>query len=179
MRIHFGSPKFKKNYQTKGSRHVKGYIIDLNISSNVVDLEETNATDQILLRVNFAEKFDNKIENKKILLAEDSKVMRTIIAKALKEYGAKISEAKDGEEAVRLHRMYNPDLTLMDINMPRLNGLEAIARIREFHPNSKFMILSSSSRKDEIISAKTLKVAGYLVKPVDQDKLIERVSAVL
>ena len=178
-RIHFESPMFKKDYQSKGPRSVIGYIISLDITSDVVGLEEANPVDELLLRVDFAEKVDNKIENKKIMLAEDSNVMRTIIARGLKEHGAKVIEARNGEEAVKLHRMRNPDLALMDINMLKMSGLDAIAKIGEFHPNAKFMILSSSSRKDEIIAAKTLKVSGYLVKPIDTDQLIARISAVI
>lgn len=90
--------------------------------------------------------------------------MRSLIANVLKKEGAIVKEAivkeaNDGEEAVKAHKMFNPDLTLMDINMPKLNGLEAIAQIKNFHPDSKFIILSSSSRKEEIVTAKTLKPA--------------------
>ncbi len=179
LSVKFGTPVFKKDYKSEGSGHLKTYIISMDIASNTANLEKEGPADQIILRVNFVEKVENIIENKKILLAEDSNVMRKIIANMLKEYGANIIEAKDGTEAVKLHRKHTPDLTLMDINMPKMSGLEAISKIREYSPNSKFIILSSSSRKDEIITAKTLKVSGYLVKPVDQDKLIERVSTIL
>lgn len=89
LRVKFGIPVFKKNYLNIGSRHRKGYIIIMDILPETVNL------------------------------AEDSKVMRTIISKILKERGVNVIEAKDGEEAIKLHRMHNPDLTLMDINMPK------------------------------------------------------------
>lgn len=179
LSVKFNTPVFKKNYQNKDSKHLKGYIISMDITSNIVNLEEKKSVDQLLLRVNFVQKVENFIKNKIILLAEDSNVMRKIIAKMLTEHGAKIIEAKDGVEAIKLHRKHNPDLTLMDINMPEMNGFEAISKIRKSNLNSKFIILSSSSRKDEIITASKLNVSGYLVKPVDQDKLIERISAIL
>lgn len=179
LHVKFGTPVFKKKYKAKGSRHLKGYLISMDVFSDNVDLEDSNPVDQILLRVNFTEKSENKIENKRILLAEDSRVMRRIIGDVLKGQGALIKEAQDGEEAIKVHRRFTPDLTLMDINMPKLNGFDAIARIQEFSPDAKFIILSSSSKKDEIISAKTLNVSGYLVKPVEPEKLIQRVSAIL
>jgi CheY-like chemotaxis protein len=108
-----------------------------------------------------------------------SSVLRNIISKILKAEGAEIKEAENGEEAARVHRTFNPDLTLMDINMPGINGFEAIAKIRKFNVNSKFIILSSSSRKDEIIQAKKLKVSGYVVKPAEPEQLIKKVSAIL
>ncbi len=179
LKVEFDTPKFKKDYKSKYSNHLQGYILNFVLASNIVNLEDENEMDQLFFRVNFIEKIENKVENKTILLVEDSKVMRTIIGKTLKEYGAIVKEAKDGEEAVILHKTHNPDLTLMDINMPKLNGFEAIEQIKKFNPNSKFIILSSSSRKDEIINAKTLNVIGYLVKPVEPEKLIERVSSAL
>lgn len=179
LKVKFGTPVFKKNFESKGSKQLKGYIITLDLISNTVNLEENDTMDQILLHVNFVQKDKNKIENKTILLAEDSNVMRRIIGKMLEEHGAIIKEAKDGEEAVKLHKKYAPDLTLMDINMPKMSGFEAIAQIRKSDSRSKFIMLSSSSRKDEIITAKSLDVLGYLVKPVDQSKLIERISAIL
>ena len=151
----------------------------MDIISDTVDLEEKNSTDKILLRVNFLEKRVNKIEGKKILLAEDSKFMRTIIAKVLTQNGATVIEAADGKEAVKLHKKHRPDLSLMDINMPVLNGLDAIAQIKKLQPDSKFIILSSSSRKDEILCAKNLNVSSYLVKPVEAYQLIKRISTVL
>jgi len=105
--------------------------------------------------------------------------MRNIISQILTAEGANIKEAENGEEAAKIHRTFKPDLTLMDINMPIMGGFEAIAKIREFDVTSKFIILSSSSRKDEIIQANKLKVSGYLVKPAQPEQLIERVSAIL
>ena len=179
LKVQFETPVFKKDYKSKGIEKLTGYLIEMDIISNTVDLEEKKPTDKILLRVNFLEKRVNKIEGKKILLAEDSKFMRTIIAKVLTENGATVIEAADGKEAVILHKNHRPDLSLMDINMPVLNGLDAIAQIKKLQPDSKFIILSSSSRKDEILCAKNLNVSSYLIKPVEADQLIKRISTVL
>jgi CheY-like chemotaxis protein/CheY-specific phosphatase CheX len=179
LSVKFDTPVFKENYQNEESNELKGYLLALDISSDAVNLEKKAQTEQILLRVNFLEKHENLIENKKILLADDSRVMRGLIAKMLKKEGAQVREAQDGLEAVKIHKAFKPDLTLMDINMPKMSGLDAIAEIKTFEPDAKFIILSSSSRKDEIISAKTLKVSGYLVKPFKQEKLIEKIIVTL
>lgn len=178
LKVKFDTPVFKKNYKSdisNSSNSLAGYIIILDIE----DTKAENSTGQIFLRVDFDEKTENKIKGKKILLVDDSRVMRNIISQMLTAEGAHIKEAENGEEAAIIYRTYNPDLTLMDINMPKMGGFEAIVKIRAFNANSKFIILSSSSRKDEIIKAKELKVSGYLVKPVEQEQLITRVSAVL
>ncbi|MDA3788715.1 MAG: response regulator [Desulfobacula sp.] len=175
LKVKFDTPVYKKNYKSDNSNSFKGYIIILDIAEK----EAENSAGQIILRVDFNEKAESKIKGKKILLTDDSRVMRNIISKILKAEGAEIKEAENGEEAARVHRTFNPDLTLMDINMPGINGFEAIAKIRKFNVNSKFIILSSSSRKDEIIQAKKLKVSGYVVKPAEPEQLIKKVSAIL
>ncbi|MFH2092762.1 MAG: response regulator [Pseudomonadota bacterium] len=175
LKVKFDTPVYQKSYKSEISGTLKGYIIILDISST----EPESSAGQIILRVDFDEKTESKIKGKKILLVDDSRVMRNIISQILKEEGANIKEAENGEEGIRIHRTFNPDLTLMDINMPQMGGFEAITKIREFNANSKFIILSSSSRKDEIVKAKELKVSGYLVKPTEPEQLIARVSAIL
>lgn len=176
LKVKFGTPTFKKNYEDQGSKHLRGTLIEMNVVQDVVDLKDENYIDKIIFRVNFVQKIENKIENKTILLADDSSVMRRIIGSSLKKQGAVLREAKDGKEAITMHKKYNPNLTIMDINMPNMSGFEAIKEIRKFNPQSRFIILSSSSRMDEIVTAKDLNVSGYLVKPIDEAKLIERVS---
>jgi len=175
LKVKFGTPVYKKNYKSDVSNSIHGYIIILDIK----DTEIENTTENIVLRVDFTEKNESKIKGKRILLVDDSRVMRNIISQVLTAEGANIKEAENGEVAAKIYRTFKPDLTLMDINMPIMGGFEAIVKIREFDVTSKFIILSSSSRKDEIIQANKLKVSGYLVKPAQPEQLIERVSAIL
>ena len=178
LKVKFDTPVYKKSYKSDDENFLQGHIISLDVAGPKAE----SATEQIILRVYFDEKngkTQSKIKGKRILLVDDSRVMRNIISQVLIAQGANIKEAENGEVGIRAHRTFQPDVTLMDINMPEMGGFEAIAKIREFDANSKFIILSSSSRKDEIIKAKQLKVSGYLVKPVEQDQLIERVSSIL
>lgn len=179
LSVSFAPPVFKENYLGRQSEDMKAFLLTMDVTHQDDKSKKAREEDQILFRVSFVEQVEKKFENKTILVVDDSRVMRNIITKTLKENGAEIREAQDGVEAVKMHKMYNPDLTLMDINMPKLNGIDAIAQIKQDQPNAKFIILSSSSRKDEILSAKKLKVAGYLVKPADPDKLIERVASAI
>lgn len=175
LKVKFDTPVFKKSYKSDISNSLQGYIISLDVQ----DPKAGNSTEQIILRVDFGEKSDNIIKGKRILLVDDSRVMRKIISQVLVAEGANIKEVENGEKAIQMHRSFDPDLTLMDINMPQMGGFEAIAKIREFNKSAKFIILSSSSRKDEIIKANELKVLGYLVKPTEPAQLIDRVSSVL
>ncbi|SDT84395.1 response regulator [Desulfobacula phenolica] len=187
LKVKFGIPVLKRKHKSEDSKNLQAYTIIMNVIDTSESTDDGKDVEQIILkvdlsivlRVDLSNKIENKIKDKKILIVEDSRVMRKIIAKILKKEGATVEEAGDGEEAIMVHKTFNPDLTLMDINMPKMNGLESIIHIKEFHPKAKFIILSSSSRKDEIITAKTLNVSGYLIKPVEADQLIKRVSNIL
>ncbi len=177
LKVQFNTPILKLNYAVDKLSRLKSYAIILHVQSQKVHLDQEKPTvEKIILRIDFSESGDAVLENKKILIVEDSSVMRRITATALKKEGAMVKEAKDGNEAIRYYKLFKPDITLMDINMPKMNGLEAIAHIKTFDPKAKFIILSSSSRKDEILTAQTLGVVGYLVKPFDADQLIKRVK---
>jgi two-component system chemotaxis response regulator CheY len=108
-------------------------------------------------------------------VVDDSKVVRGILAKAIKQEGANVEFAGDGFEALEKYQIFRPDLTIMDINMPKMGGLDSIVKIREYDQNAKFIILTSSSRKDEIITAQTLKVVSYVVKPFKMDNFLDMV----
>jgi len=179
LSVRFDTPVFEKDHKNDTSKNSKAYLIVMELLSESDEPGEKASIDKFVLRVDISKKSASKIEDKRILLVEDSRVMRKAIANILEKEGVIVEEAQDGEEAIEIHKTFNPDLTLMDINMPKMNGLESITRIRIFRPDSKFMILSSSSRKDEIVKAITLNTSGYLVKPVDPKELVSRVSDVL
>jgi len=131
--------------------------------------------DYIVFKVTFRPTHGHKLQGKRILVVDDSSVIRGILSKALKFEGAVVEVAEDGSAAVEKYPVFRPEVTIMDINMPKLGGLDAIIQIREFDANSKFVILSSSSRKDEVITAKTLKVFSYIIKPFKMDEFLKTV----
>lgn len=123
--------------------------------------------------------FDGQQMGKRILLAEDSKTMMMILVKTLEEAGYHVEQAKDGLEATKKHKAFQPDLTIMDLIMPEMGGLDAILKIRESAPNAKFLILTATSRIDEVVTAKTLKVVDYIIKPAEPEDLLAKVKKAL
>lgn len=120
-----------------------------------------------------------QVRGMKVLVVDDSRLIRGLLAQALEQLGLVVAQAGDGEEAIRLHREFAPDLTIMDLVMPKMGGLDAILEIREHAPEAKFIILSSSARQEERVTAGTLNVSEYLIKPVKLDSFVETVKCVL
>jgi len=67
----------------------------------------------------------------------------------------------------------------MDLIMPEMGGLEAIIEIRRKNPNAKFVVLSSTSRTDEVVTAQTLNVLEYMIKPVKMADFVKKVNILL
>lgn len=117
----------------------------------------------------------------KILVIDDSKTIRAIIEKMLSEYQCELFKAADGQEGLELSKKERPNLILLDIDMPRMNGLELLKHLRNdsvLADTPVFMLTSKSSSKN-VQCAMALGIAAYIAKPFSQAKLIERIQKVL
>jgi len=90
-----------------------------------------------------------------------------------------VGEASDGEEAIELAQALQPDLILLDIGLPKLNGIEAARRIRELAPRSKIIFCSQESSVDIVQAAFSAGAAGYVVKMDAESELLTAVDIVL
>ena len=116
----------------------------------------------------------------RVLLADDHKLFRAGIRVLLQTVpGIEIvAEAADGREALRLIAAHRPDVALMDIMMPNLNGLDAAARIGRVFPRTRVVILSMNADEDSVLKALRSGAAGYLVKTADPAELELAIRAV-
>ncbi len=122
---------------------------------------------------------DSPSAGKKILVVDDSRTIRKVLASILEKAGFTVEQAEDGLAAIDKFKTSQPDLVIMDLVMPQLGGLEAIMRILEISPRAKLIVLSSSDRTDEVVTAKTLGVLDYLIKPVNEERLLKTVASAL
>jgi response regulator NasT len=108
----------------------------------------------------------------RILVAEDETIIRLDLRDLLERAGFEVvAEAKDGEEAVALARSAQPDLALMDVKMPRLDGIEAARRILDERP-IPIVMLTAYGQQELVARAAEAGVFGYLVKPFREQDLL-------
>ncbi len=116
----------------------------------------------------------------RVLTVDDHPLLREGIAVLIK--GERdmelIAEASDGEEAIKQFRQHRPDVTLMDLQMPKLNGTEAINRIRNEFPNAKIIVLSTYSGDAQILRAIKAGARGYILKAYVGRELLEAIRSV-
>ncbi len=116
----------------------------------------------------------------RILIIDDHQLFREGIKKILEfeDSFEIVGEGEDGNEAVRLVELYNPDVVIMDINMPNVNGVEATRRLIQTYPDLKVIILSIHDDENYVSHALKTGASGYLLKEMDVDALIEAVKVV-
>ncbi len=117
----------------------------------------------------------------KVLLVDDQQLMRDGL-KMLLELEADsgctievIAEANNGCEAVQLYRQYQPDLVVMDIEMPQMNGIEATRRIKKVDTNARILILTTFGQEDYLRQALLAGAQGFLLKAVSGTELAESI----
>ena len=116
----------------------------------------------------------------KLLLVDDHEVVRDGLAAMLgrEEDFAVVGEAKNGLEAVEQAKWLKPDVILMDLRMPELNGVEAMRRIRDDDPDVKFLVLTTYDTDEYIFDAIEAGAKGYLLKDASREELFRAVRGV-
>jgi DNA-binding NarL/FixJ family response regulator len=117
----------------------------------------------------------------RILVADDHNVVRRGLVFFLKtqENIEIVGEARNGKEAVHMAQELKPDLVLMDLVMPVMDGIEATRTIKKQFPNMKIMILTSFSDQDHVIPAIEAGASGYQLKDIEPDELIRTIKQLM
>src|SRR5205085_8247249 len=112
----------------------------------------------------------------RILVAEDETIIRLDLRDLLERAGFEVcAEARDGEEAVALARSERPDLAIMDVKMPRLDGIEAARRIQD-ERSIPIVMLTAYGQQELVSRAVEVGVFGYLVKPFRESDLLPAIA---
>jgi DNA-binding NarL/FixJ family response regulator len=116
-----------------------------------------------------------------ILIADDHKLFRQgliSLMKTRRDLVKVVGEAETGTEAIRLAERLRPDIILMDIYMPELNGIDATREILEKYPGIAIVILTSSESDEHLREAVSLGISGYLLKNLDGEELFDLLAGI-
>jgi len=117
----------------------------------------------------------------KILTVDDSRIVRMLISRALQGYGCQIVEATNGEEGFAAALQESPDLILLDVTMPVMDGFELLSRLRSEPSLAKVpvIMLTAEASQESVARADGLGVSGYVAKPFTEEGLRARISQVI
>ena len=107
-----------------------------------------------------------------ILLVDDESHIRKFVALILKQLGSPVLfEARNGEEALEVYRRENPDLVLLDISMPKMDGIETLKALKAIDPNCVVIMLTSIVNRETIEQAIEAGAANYIRKDIPKDEI--------
>jgi two-component system chemotaxis response regulator CheY len=114
-----------------------------------------------------------------IMIADDAEFLRMRISKLLMNHGHSVIQADNGLSAVSMYRAAKPDIVLMDITMPEMDGLTALAEIRSADPAARVLMLTALGQETVVIEAIKAGARDYIVKPFEADRVLAAVNKAL
>ena len=114
-----------------------------------------------------------------ILVVDDEEAILTSLSSILRDEGYEVASAKNGVEALRAFTMDPPDLMILDIWMPEMDGMEALRRVRELVPTAQVMMMSGHGSIETAVKAIKLGAYDYIEKPLSLENVILRVKHAL
>jgi len=124
----------------------------------------------------FIEHKNTSINSCKVLLVEDDHIVQWMVKKTLKS-DFELATAQDGSSALAMYHSYNPDVVLLDINLPGKNGEEVLEQIMESDPGANVVVVSSENNIEQIVTMIEGGARGFISKPFKKEKLIRYINS--
>ena len=115
----------------------------------------------------------------KILVVDDAAFMRMRCSKLLTEVGYEVIEASNGVEAVEKYKEVNPDGVLLDITMPKMDGIVTLQEIKKLDPNAQVAMVTAMGQRAMVMSALKAGAIDFVVKPFDGPRVLSTVEKLL
>ena len=115
----------------------------------------------------------------KILVVDDAAFMRMRCKQLLSQSGFDVIEAFTGAQAVEVYKEDRPDVVLLDITMPDMDGLTALKELKKFDPEAKIAMVSAMGQQSVVMEALKFGAKDFLVKPFDPDRVLATVRKML
>jgi two-component system, chemotaxis family, chemotaxis protein CheY len=115
----------------------------------------------------------------KILIVDDAEFLRMRISKMLIGDGYEVVEAENGAIAVEKYKEGKPDVVLMDITMPEMDGLTALKQIRAFDPKARVVMLTALGQESVVLEAIKSGARDFVVKPFERERVLSAITKLL
>ncbi len=115
----------------------------------------------------------------KIMIVDDQKGIRRLLTEVFLEYGYEIESCSSGNKALEIIPEFNPDLIIMDVKMPGMNGIDVLKKLRETDRERKVIMMTAYGDQHYVNQAEALGVARFIIKPFDLNDLKTQVSEIL
>ena len=115
----------------------------------------------------------------KILVVDDAEFLRVRLNKILDTEGYEVFQAENGARAVATYKEKHPDVVLMDITMPEMDGLAALKEIVSFDPHAKVVMLTALGQESVVLEAVKSGARDFVVKPFEHDRVMKAISKLL
>ena len=115
----------------------------------------------------------------KILIVDDAEFLRVRISKMLVGDGFEVSEAENGLKAIDAYKANKPDLVLMDITMPEMDGLIALKELKKIDADAKVIMLTALGQESVVLEAVKSGAKDFIVKPFERDRVMSAINKLL
>jgi two-component system, chemotaxis family, chemotaxis protein CheY len=115
----------------------------------------------------------------KILIVDDAEFLRVRITKMLSGEGFEVFEAENGLKAVANYKEIRPDLVLMDVTMPEMDGLSALKEIRSYDAQAKVIMLTALGQESVVLEAIKSGARDFVVKPFERDRVMSAIHKLI
>ncbi len=157
-----------------------GFIRKPFTPSDVINnIDQITLTYQIISD-NFLQEQPPQESQARIVVADDSLSMRKLLVAILEQCGVKVvAEACDGKQAIEMVAKHHPDIIFLDIEMPVMDGLQALTVIHSQHPKVKALMITSRAERECVIKAAKMGAKGYIIKPYKPSLIIQEIEKLL
>ena len=115
----------------------------------------------------------------KVLVVDDAAFMRMRCSRVLTEKGFEVVEAGDGEQGVARYAESRPDVVLLDVTMPKMDGLAALKEIRRIDPTARVAMVTAMAQQGVVVEALKAGARDFVVKPFEPERLVAAVNKIL
>jgi two-component system chemotaxis response regulator CheY len=115
----------------------------------------------------------------KVLLVDDAQILRARVAAILRAQNFEVLEASGGSEAVETYKNCDPDVVLLDVSLPEMDGLTTLKQIRAHDPRARVVMLAALGQESQALEAVRAGARDLIIKPIDRERVLIAIKKIL